>query len=80
MEEANGALHSTHNNTTTEFFTNEDLKDLLGWKLGNYFVEITCGCPSSLGFGDFLSVVCHCFPGPHHFPEARPKQSKKMEK
>ena len=74
MEEANVALHSTHSNTTTEFFTNEDLKDLLEWKLENDYLDITCGCTSTLGFGDFvgtlritqqgdLSVVCDCIPG-----------------
>ena len=70
MEEAKFTLHST----TSEFFTRQDLKDLLGWKLGNDFFEITCGCTSTLGFGDFvgslritqqgdISVVCNCFPG-----------------
>ncbi|GLJ08671.1 hypothetical protein SUGI_0093310 [Cryptomeria japonica] len=65
-------IHSI--DTDYEFFTREDLKGLLGWKLGTDSVEITCGCTSTLGFGDFvgslritqkgdLSVVCNCFPG-----------------
>ncbi|GLJ08688.1 hypothetical protein SUGI_0093750 [Cryptomeria japonica] len=57
-----------------EFFSREDLKGLLGWKLQTGFLEITCGCTSTMGFGDFvgslritqqgeLSVVCNCLPG-----------------